>query len=120
MSNPPYPLSIRLTNQDNQAPSEVCISLPSTSVSEFVTVAWGDGTSNVVYGGVGNRIAHSYGNPSRTSNMILTVTGDAKTISFYDASGDRPIGRLNGWGDYVIGKVIMPDNSIVLPPSQPN
>jgi hypothetical protein len=111
-----YPLQVIFYNNSLQAPSEVSISLPNTVVNSFVIVAWGDGTSSKVYGGVGNRIAHSYGNPSQRAGYTVSVTGDASTVSFYDASGDRATGQMVGWGSYNVSKVIMPNNTIVTTP----
>ena len=112
MTNP-SPLMVSFSNQDGQAPSEVSLCLPNTPVNQFVTVAWGDGTSSVIYGGVGNRIAHSYGNPSYLPRYVVSVTGDASVVSFYDASGDRPKGYLVGWGTYNVNQITLPDLTVI-------
>lgn len=111
-----FPLQVRFYNDSLQAPSEVSISLPNTPFGSFVMVEWGDGTSSKVYGAVGNRIVHSYGNPSKQAGYIVSVTGNAPTVSFYDASGDRATGAMVGWGSYNVSKVIMPNNMSITTP----
>jgi hypothetical protein len=115
--NPLNPLQIKFFNASMQTPSEISVSLPKTDVASFVTVSWGDGSTSQLYGGVGNRLVHSYGNPTQKGGYTVCVTGDAQIVSFYDASGDRPKGVFIGWGDYAIMTLIMPDNSVMTNPS---
>ena len=107
------PLSVYFINKRGGAsPSDVSICFPNLPVGQWRLVQWGDGTSTKVFGGIGNRFVHNYGNP-RHAPYEVSVYGDIDVVDFYDPSGERAKARLSFWGDYQIGSVIFPDLSTV-------
>lgn len=113
MPQPLRPLLVYFANTRGGAgATDVSISFPNLPVSEFRVVQWGDGSSDNVYGGVGNRIVHNYGNPQHAARPV-SVYGDIDVVSFYDACGERAAARISFWGDYTVGSVILPDLTVV-------
>jgi len=106
------PLIVSFSNHNGgAAASEVTLSFPNLSKIDYRLVEWGDGTSSKVYGGMGNRVVHNYGNP-RHEPYEVQVYGDVDVVDFYDPNGDRAAAKIVTWGDYNVGKVIFPDLSV--------